>query len=134
MPTFGQTPKSSQTFGEKAFTDVIYWTVDGQDLKLNLYLPTQNGEPLKSVLLLIWLDSGGAIFARECRKIQNRPESFRRDGRVVRRASRVYAWACGQIPRVRRRRKPRPIVANPSRGRRLRLGVFAARLHYSRLI
>ena len=37
---------------------IVYKTADGQDLKLNLFLPTYDGVPGDKVPLLIWLDSG----------------------------------------------------------------------------
>lgn len=42
----------------KEFHDIVYKTVNGESLTLNLFLPAQNGETQKNLPLLIYLDSG----------------------------------------------------------------------------
>ncbi|MDD3588511.1 MAG: alpha/beta hydrolase [Thermoguttaceae bacterium] len=49
---------SSEPFQTKAIKDVVYKKVDGRELKMNLFLPTRNGEPLVKVPVLVHIDSG----------------------------------------------------------------------------
>ncbi|MDO5577081.1 MAG: alpha/beta hydrolase [Fibrobacter sp.] len=42
----------------KAVRDVVYKTVNGEQIKLNLFLPLKDGKLGENVPLLIWMDSG----------------------------------------------------------------------------
>jgi len=50
---------SSPPCGTKEVLNVVYKTVDKEQLQLNLYLPVRNGEQATNVPVLIWIDSGG---------------------------------------------------------------------------
>ncbi len=49
----------AETYTIKAIKDIVYKVVDGQEIKLNLFLPEKNGEQQKDRPLLIDIVSGG---------------------------------------------------------------------------
>ncbi len=42
----------------KEIPNIVYKSVDGQDICLNLFLPTKNGEPVEKCPTLLYIDSG----------------------------------------------------------------------------
>ncbi|MBQ9875315.1 MAG: alpha/beta hydrolase [Thermoguttaceae bacterium] len=58
VSAFGQDSASTR-FETKEVRDVVYKVVDGQELKLNMFLPTKDGEPVTKAPVLIDIVSGG---------------------------------------------------------------------------
>ncbi|MBR6435829.1 MAG: alpha/beta hydrolase [Thermoguttaceae bacterium] len=54
-----ESQSNSEQYEVREVRNVVYKAVDGQELKLNLFLPTKNGELLKKTPVLIDIVSGG---------------------------------------------------------------------------
>jgi acetyl esterase/lipase len=52
-------PSQDAGYKTKSIRNIVYKTVDGQSLKLNLFLPEKNGQIRQTTPLLIHIDSGG---------------------------------------------------------------------------
>ena len=50
--------ENAAKFPAKVVRDIVYKTVEGEQLKLNLFLPLKDGKQGENVPLLLWMDSG----------------------------------------------------------------------------
>lgn len=58
FPTLTVLAQDANVYQPQAIKDIVYKTVDGQPLKLNLFLPQKNGEKRVGAPLLINIDAG----------------------------------------------------------------------------
>lgn len=63
--TFSQENLVKEPCETREFKGIVYKVVDGQELKLNLFMPVRNGEILKGTPLLVDIVSGGWHSAEE---------------------------------------------------------------------
>ncbi|MDO4586156.1 MAG: alpha/beta hydrolase [Planctomycetia bacterium] len=57
--TFAQNDVEKKPYATKEINNIVYKVAQGQEIKLNLFLPTAEGEPISNAPLLIDIVSGG---------------------------------------------------------------------------
>ena len=58
LPSLSRNPRQKAVYSARAFNNIVYKTVDGIHLRLNLFLPELNGKPRLNAPLLINVDAG----------------------------------------------------------------------------